>query len=526
MFDNCGKQKQSNRGSDLMQHEIAYPAQSRNVLVVDDDLALLKLIVKNLNKCGFVATGHSNGKDAINYVQSNPNLILLIDQKLPDMKGQDVIKSLKKTNHSVAFIMMTGEGDERLAVEMMKLGAADYLVKDIDFIDRLPQVLARLFNAVETEHKLLLTQKSLREKNLLLQSITDNIFDLVALIDLDGHFLFLSKSYISLGYNIEWLRNQSAFDFVHPDDMQLLKSTFLNFSNSYSDKKIVEYRFKKADSNYLWFESVGKVITDETNAAKHIVISSRDITKRKETEQMLLAAKKEAESANKTKSEFLAKMSHELRTPMNSIIGFSNILVKNRSGNLSDKEIDYSKRIHENGVSLLSLINNVLDISKAEADKMTLELLDVSLPELLSSVADFLSVQLKDRPINVALELPETCQKINTDPTKLRQILTNLLGNAMKFTKEGEIKLTLETDKNNIPVRIKVSDTGCGIAQEHQAVIFEAFRQADDSIARKYGGTGLGLSISIALANLLDFSLTLESKINQGSTFIIHLSRN
>ncbi len=229
------------------------------------------------------------------------------------------------------------------------------------------------------------------------------------------------------------------------------------------------------------------------------------------------------EAANRAKSEFLANMSHELRTPLNSVIGFTNILVKNKSGNLRHQDITYLERVLDNGKHLLKLINEVLDLAKVEAGRMDLEVGDVALGELVGSTLAGLEGQVKGKDVRLVAEVPPSLAPVRTDPGKLKQVLINLVGNAIKFTERGSVTVRVEADADGRPLSLDVMDTGIGIAQEKLDTIFEAFHQADASTTRKYGGTGLGLTIARSLCQLMGYDVRVHSVVGQGSMFRVVL---
>jgi PAS domain S-box-containing protein len=250
----------------------------------------------------------------------------------------------------------------------------------------------------------------------------------------------------------------------------------------------------------------------------------QDVTARRRTQLALHMAKEEAEHANQAKSQFLASMSHELRTPLNSVIGFTNILLKNRSGNLADQELGFLERIIANGKHLLELINEVLDLAKIEAGRMELELGTVNLPELVEDTLGQLEGQVKGRDVVLRGIIPETLDPIETDAGKLKQVIINLVGNALKFTPQGEVTVIIDVQEDGrTPRSISVRDTGIGIPPDRLKAIFEAFQQADGSTSREYGGTGLGLTISRSLCQLMGFDLRVESEVDVGSTFTVLL---
>jgi len=251
----------------------------------------------------------------------------------------------------------------------------------------------------------------------------------------------------------------------------------------------------------------------------------RDITARARAAAELLRAKEVAEAASRSKSDFLATMSHELRTPLNSVIGFSNVLLKNKSGNLSDQDLSYLSRIVANGKHLLALINDVLDLSKVEAGRMQLERLPVNVGTLVSDTLGEFEAQARERDVTLRVVAPTDMPPLTTDPVRLRQVLVNLVGNALKFTRHGSVTVRVDVDRNTrYPLRLRVIDTGEGIPPDRQQGIFNAFEQADSGTARRHGGTGLGLTIARSLCELLGFRLELSwSMVGLGSVFSVLL---
>mgnify|MGYP003590838549 FL=1 len=253
---------------------------------------------------------------------------------------------------------------------------------------------------------------------------------------------------------------------------------------------------------------------------KNQLIAERNIEIQRKAEELALSTQ--------YKSEFLANMSHELRTPLNSILLLSRLMAENPDENLNEDQIESAKVIQSSGTSLLTLIDEILDLAKIESGKMSLEYQDVVIAEVVHDLKNLINPLVKEKGIDFNINIDEDLEKtIETDRLRLDQVLRNLMSNALKFTKEGSVELNIKKyPKNKDFIIFSVKDSGIGIPEEKQKIIFEAFQQADGSTQRKFGGTGLGLSISREIAKLLGGHLELESKVNEGSEFSLVIPIN
>jgi len=368
-------------------------------------------------------------------------------------------------------------------------------------------------------------QRELEHEQFLLRTLMDNLPDRIYFKDAQSRFLRNSRAHLErfgLTDPREALGKTDADFFTEEHARQALADEQRLMQTG--EPLTVEEKETWPDGSVTWALSTKLPMRDEQGKTTGTFGISRDITARKRAEEALVLAKEAAEEANRTKSRFLANMSHELRTPLNSVIGFAGILLKNKSGNLSPTELNFLERIQANGKHLLLLINDILDLSKIEAEKVELQIAPVALEVLVRETIAQQEGLVRDRPVALLADVPATVAPIPADAEKLRQVIINLIGNALKFTERGSVTVRVVTAPDDPhPVRIDVVDTGIGIPREKLGMIFEAFQQADAGTARKYGGTGLGLTISQALCALMGFHIEVTSDVGCGSTFSVVL---
>ncbi len=377
----------------------------------------------------------------------------------------------------------------------------------------------RVFGEVEQENgKTVLLNGALQDiteyKKLLheRQLFFEVSLDMFCIASTEGYFKQLSPAWTkTLGWLEQELMAKPYIEFIHPNDVQLTIEAL-------SEEKNVSFdnRYLCKDGSYRWLSWTTAV---EKNT---IYAVARDIEARKEMEEALKSAKDQAESANRAKSEFLANISHEIRTPMNAVIGFSDLL----SSLLTDqKQKHYLQSIKTAGNTLIDLINDILDLSKIEAGRLEIQYDVVNFYTIINDLKNIFAIEIANKKLEFVVDLDKDLLLI-LDEIRLRQVLLNLVGNAIKFTKNGYIKLSTEIlDKTDDKVDffIRVTDTGIGIPKDQQTLIFESFRQQDGQSTRKYGGTGLGLAICKRLVEMMNGKISVKSKIGVGSVFEIFL---
>lgn len=333
------------------------------------------------------------------------------------------------------------------------------------------------------------------------------------------------------GYTDYEAINQNVFELLVPDEIKpQLNDELLQLILKEGDIMSTTYN-KTKDGRLIYCDWYNTSLYDQYSKNIGVACLVHDVTKRKMAERTikkankeLKKAKEEAETANKTKSEFLANMSHEIRTPMNSILGFTELLNELLE---EEKQKQYLSSIQSSGRVLLNLINDILDLSKIEAGRFQIQYSSVNLYSLIWEIQNFFSITIEQKNLDFIIEIEQNLANFYLDELRIKQILINLIGNAIKFTESGFIKISLKTHKENnrsgiVELFISVQDSGIGIPMEEQQMIFDAFSQRAGQDHAKYGGTGLGLTICNRLVKMMNGEILLESEIGKGSIFTIH----
>ena len=398
---------------------------------------------------------------------------------------------------------------------------SDYEEDDLEHLQNLSNMFALAINRIQEEDRLL---ETIDQLELAMQVANIFTFDARPLLN-----EFTTTSQYTEGESGKTARNRhllnNIIDKVHPEDLPAAMAAVEEHRNSNSPSFKVVTRMRMKGKQYRWYESSGRIMRlTDSGEIERVVGLSIDITEEKELNQQLIASREEAIAANKAKSAFLARISHEFRTPLNAIIGFTDVL----NNTVSDPvQKEYLLSIKKSGQNLLRLITDILDYSKIEAGKIELQLRPVNLVHLICETETMFIPNVKEKGLvfNVVVDEPMP-RLLLLDDLQVRQILINLLGNAIKFTERGSVDLYVRAEEgvnNMVDLTFRITDTGIGIKAESLKKIFEDFTQQDDQDNRRFGGTGLGLGIVRSIVQLMGGSIDVESSPGAGSAFTVTL---
>ena len=381
------------------------------------------------------------------------------------------------------------------------------------------------------------------------RNVVNSLSEVVFRADVDGRWSFLNPAWSAItGHDVHASLGRPFTDFVDPRSVDAAGAAFRGMLTGKGEPERLLTRFIARDGKVRQLEVHARPEFDDAGVCTGVTGSLTDVTEQKKVEQAMQAAKEAAESASRSKSEFLANMSHEIRTPMNGIMGMTDLVLESA---LDPGQRHYLEIVKSSADALLAIINDILDFSKIEAGMMAIETVPFELARVLQDSVLSQLARARGAGIELALDIdPDLPDCLLGDPGRLRQILINLAGNAVKFTRAGEVVVSVrrlaapdapagddvgqgkegkedqqdEQDKQGVRLSITVRDTGIGIAADQQEAVFDAFRQADGSTTRRFGGTGLGLSITRRLVGLMGGSITLDSEVGRGSSFCVTLS--
>lgn len=543
-------------------------------LVVDDNKNDRMLLREMLASKNYEVTEGSDGAEALKSVKASRPDIIISDIMMPVMDGFKLLRELKNDERTkdIPFVFYTAyyvsEKDRELAE---KLGASRYIIKPKDVRELLnevetvlkeyeaghvkpvepiisteeeylskycemvvkklegniSQLEAEITGRRQAEEKLRLSETKMRALVNTLRESENKYRRLVeqipAVVYMSPPDAFTARIYISprveelSGYSEEeWLTDIDLWGkLLHPDDMQ---DVLLKVSDRFKEKISMEYRIIAKNGDVVWVRDEAILVKDAAGHPLFIQGIMQDITENKKTEVMQLENQR-LMAASKIKSDFLANMSHELRTPLNAIIGFSELLEMKIAGELNEKQSRFVNDILVSGRHLLGLINDILDLSKVEAGKIEPVIEKIPVADAINEGLILIKEKARRHNIVLKVELDPNLKFIEADMQRFKQILFNLLDNAVKFSKKEGGTITITAKKEDSMAKFSVSDTGIGVKEEDLVRLFREFEQIDSGISRKYGGTGLGLSITKKLVELHGGNISVKSKFGEGSTF-------
>ena len=488
------------------------------ILLVEDELFDRKNFARSIKYSGLNASleTESNAEDGLKNLLKNRYDIIFLDYKLPGEDGLELLKKIRHKKITDPVIIITSQEDESLAMAMVKAGADDYIPKSLVTVDGLVQIIRSTLRYRKLSAEKQKAQDDLEILEINLKTIIESSPIILFQIDKNGFFELLEGE---------------AGNFLGAQNQQVIgKSIFEVYKDNFSFIEII--RSALAGNKVKNTVQISKFIFDidctpivkENRGVVGVHAIVKDATQRIRIIEQLIEAKLEAEKTAKVKDTFLANVSHEIRTPISAIIGFTDLLLGEK---LVRDQHEYVNSIKLASENLLVIINDILDFSKIEAGKLTVKNAAFDLMELMDSLKKVLKPQAKTKNINLFFDIDEKVPaQIMGDSVRLHQILLNLIGNALKFTNQGWVGVTIackKRDEDDVLLSFKIIDTGIGIPQEKLAEIFESFTQVNNDLTEQYGGTGLGLTIVKRLIELQNGHIEVQSKVNKGTTFTFEL---
>lgn len=492
------------------------------ILFVEDSPEDLILFVRLFKKSGLDFTyEHVDSLEALTSVLQRDWDIVISDFHLSRFTAAEVVQFLAKERPEMPVIVVSGAISEEEAVDLMRLGARDFVRKD-NYARLVPAIMREVREGEQRQakHK---AESELASSLELNHRVLESMEDAVLILDFQGGITSLNTNAVR-GFRFPQERWQGvAFADLWPraEDRENALASVQKASQA-SVGKFVGWH-PVGDSEGRWWHTVVTPLSNPQKSTERILVIARDVTEDRRIQEELKHALMQAESANRMKTAFLANMSHEIRTPVGAMMGFSELFMDPSTTEEERKE--YLEIIRRNGETLLKLLNEILDLSKIEAGHLEIESLNFSPTEIVNDVMTSLKLAAEHKGLNLFVDPSVNVPtEIRSDPTRLKQILLNLVGNAIKFTERGTVRIQM-TSPSPSSLCFLIKDTGIGIPPEEQGALFKVFSQGDNSLTRRFGGTGLGLALSKRLARALGGDVViLKSEPGIGSEFLLTVS--
>lgn len=509
---------------------------SVSILLVEDDdfdarefqraLQKSQVTVDEMRVCKYAET-------ALETLSSWMPDCIFVDYQLPGTNGLQLLRKIKEQVPHLPVIVLTSQGDERIAVEMMKAGAMDYFPKSEINPEKITKTIHTMLQMLGVEKKRREAQAELAETEAFIEKLALLSPNILYVIDIEKWVNVYRNSQLCniIGFSeteLSALSESILLDIIDQNDVPAFRQHYHRLRRTVRDGEVIEreFRLRHRNGSEIWIISREVPFKrNERGVVTQVLGTAIDITRRKHMEQELVTARQLAEEAAKTKSDFLSTMSHEIRTPMNAIIGFTDLLLNSHP---AGETLEHLQTVKYSADNLMNVLDDILDFAKIEAGKLSLENLAFDLKEKLAYVIKTFQVMADKKQVALRFLLDDQVPaQLQGDPYRLNQILVNLIGNALKFTHTGFVQFSVtrvdETD-TEVGLRMEVSDSGIGIQPEKLDRIFDSFSQVHhNTAARSFGGTGLGLAITRRLVQLMDGTITASSHPGKGSTFTVFI---